>query len=212
MTISGLHPGAKHDEIQAQEAARRLLETGRFEYARIYSRSAPGAAMDIKIVCTPKFAPGGAAGATGRGDAAPGVAASVNGVPILTERVSELFAPRERASRATYTGEELNKRLSDGRQEALKDLIDRELLLQECARREFVIPEDIIDDRLATIVREEFGGDHAAFIAVLNKHGYTEEHFRRAERDKIVVQAVRFNAGQEFIERLRKEQRPIPTE
>ena len=212
VAISGLCPGAKYDERQAQEAARRLLATGRYEYARVYSQSAPGAAMDIKIVCTPKFASGGTAGASDRGDAVPSVAASVNGVPILNRSVRDLFGPRERNLRTVFTGEELNKQLGDGRRKALDDLIDRELLIQEFARREYVIPEDMVDERIATIVREDFNGDHAAFITTLNKQNYTEERFRQAERDKIVVQAMRYSATRDIIEREKKEHRSFPEE
>jgi peptidyl-prolyl cis-trans isomerase SurA len=49
----------------------------------------------------------------------------------------------------------------------------------------------VIDDRVQTIIREEFGGDRAAFIRTLQAQGYTLTRFKEIERDKIIVQAMR---------------------
>ncbi len=138
------------------------------------------------------------------GQAAPdvvdGVAALVNNDVITFSQVRELVGPRERSLRNTYTGDELVKKVRDARQGALNDLIDRQLILQEFKKKEFAIPTHMIDERVDTIIREDFGGDRQAFVRTLQAQGFTLTKFREAERDKIIVQAMRFqNASPDFI-------------
>ena len=143
--ISGLHKGMKFDDLQAKEAARRLLASGRFEYVRVYNKGASGSGIRVEVAYTPKLVPTDRDETTGQPNrgiptAAPGVAASVNAVPILVEAVDNLSAPRARALRTKQSGGELAKQLSDLWQGALQDLIDRELILQEFARRRRSLP------------------------------------------------------------------------
>ncbi len=129
-----------------------------------------------------------------------GVAALVNNDVITFSQVRDLVGPRERSLRNNYTGEELVKKVRDARQGALNDLIDRQLILQEFKKKEFAIPSHMIDERIDTIIREDFGGDRQAFVRTLQAQGYTMTKFREAERDKVIVQAMRYqNASPDFI-------------
>ena len=133
-------------------------------------------------------------------DVVDGVAALVNNDVITFSDVRELVGPRERALRSSYSGQELVDKVREARKGALQDLIDRQLILQEFKKKEFNIPEHIIDDRITEIVRSEFGGDREAFIRTLQAQGYTMTKFRDAERDKIIVQAMRYqNVKSDFI-------------
>ncbi len=120
-----------------------------------------------------------------------GIAAVVNGEVITYSQVRELIGTRERALRDAYSGEELENKIKETRLAALKDLIDRQLILQEFKGKELNIPDYLIDDRVKTIVREEFGGDRAAFVRTLKSQGYTVTKFKEVEKDKIIVQAMR---------------------
>jgi peptidyl-prolyl cis-trans isomerase SurA len=53
------------------------------------------------------------------------------------------------------------------------------------------IPDYVVDDRVQTIIREEFGGERAAFIRTLQAQGYTLTRFKEIEKEKIIVQAMR---------------------
>ena len=53
------------------------------------------------------------------------------------------------------------------------------------------IPDYVVDDRVQTIIREEFGGDRSAFVRTLQAQGYTMTRFKEVEREKIIVQALR---------------------
>ncbi len=126
-------------------------------------------------------------------DVVDGVAAVVNGDVITFSQVREVVAARERALRAQFNGAELSAKIKEARLGALKDLIDRQLIIQEFKKKEFQIPNRFVEDRLQTIIREEFGGDRQAFVRTLQAQGYTLNKFRDMERDKIIVLAMRSN-------------------
>jgi peptidyl-prolyl cis-trans isomerase SurA len=123
-----------------------------------------------------------------------GVAAIVNNDVITISQVRELVGARERALREAYSGPDLIEKVKEMRLAALKDLVDRQLILQEfrsMQEKGANIPDYVIDDRMQTIIRQEFGGDRAAFIRTLQAQGYTLTRFREIEREKIIVQAMR---------------------
>lgn len=123
-----------------------------------------------------------------------GIAAIVNNEVITISQVRELAGSRERAIREAYRGTELQDKLKEMRLSALKDLIDRQLILQEFKKLQEKganIPDYVVDDRVQTIIREEFGGDRSAFVRTLQAQGYTLTRFKEIEKEKIVVQALR---------------------
>ena len=122
-----------------------------------------------------------------------GLAAVVNSDVITFSQVRELVAAREDALRHTYAGDpkELQQKIMETRMAAVNDLIDRQLILQEFKKNKYNIPEYVVDDRVQTIIREQFGGNRAAFIRTLDAQGYTLDHYREIEQDKIIVQAMR---------------------
>lgn len=129
-----------------------------------------------------------------------GVAAIVNGDVVTISQLRELTGAREMALREMFTGEELAAKVKEMRQAAIKDLIDRQLILQEYRKKEFAIPEYVIEDRVQSIIRQEFGGDRASFVRTLQAQGYTMTRFKEMEREKIIVQAMRqANVKEDFV-------------
>ncbi|MBV8641271.1 MAG: SurA N-terminal domain-containing protein, partial [Verrucomicrobia bacterium] len=122
-----------------------------------------------------------------------GVAAVVNGDVITFSQVQEVSGPRERTLRETYTGQELIDKIKEARLAALSDLIDRQLIVQEFKKKEYSLPEYVVDDQIQSIIKEEFAGDRQAFMRTLNAQGYTMSKFREAQRDKVIVGAMRQN-------------------
>ena len=114
-----------------------------------------------------------------------GIAAVVNGDVVTFSQVRELVAAREKSASEIYQGEELQKKIQEMRRQAIQDLIDRSLILQEFKKKEFNIPSYIVDDSIQRIIRQEFGGDRTAFIKTLQAQGYTMARFRETEREKI---------------------------
>ena len=120
-----------------------------------------------------------------------GIAAVVNGEVITFSQVRGLSAPEERALRQQYSGQELAKKLTELRQLALKDLIDRRLIIQAFKKESYEIPDHIVDQRVNQIIRESFGGDRNTFVKTLEAQNYTLGEFKQKEMEKIIVGAMK---------------------
>jgi parvulin-like peptidyl-prolyl isomerase len=123
-----------------------------------------------------------------------GLAAVVNNSPVTFSQVRELVSAREKAAAEQFQGAELNEKIKQIRTEAIGELIDRQLILQYFKEKGFQLPPYLIEDRIATVIREEHKGDRAAFARKLASFGYTIERFRKEEMEKIIVQSMRQQA------------------
>jgi len=120
-----------------------------------------------------------------------GIAAIVNGEIITYSQVRGLVGPRERLLQSQFKGEELAKQLKAAREAALKDLIDRELIVQSFKKEKFELPDHFVDERVNDIIRDNFGGDRQTFIKTLQAQNYSLSEFKKHEKDSIIVQAMR---------------------
>src|SRR4030095_12141012 len=77
-----------------------------------------------------------------------GIAAVVNGDVITYSQVRSLSEPREKLLRSQYTGHELEKQLREARELALKDLVDRRLVIQAFKKENYQIPDHFVDQRV----------------------------------------------------------------
>ena len=123
-----------------------------------------------------------------------GIAAVVNSNVITYGQVRELLMFRQRSLNEVYQGEELKAKMKESQDAALKDLVDRQIIIDEFKTQGFQIPDYVIEDRIQTIIREEFGGDRTAFVRTLKAQGFSMSRFREIEREKIIVQAMRQRA------------------
>jgi len=120
-----------------------------------------------------------------------GIAAIVNGDVITYSQVRALSAPREKLLRQQFTGKDLESKLIELRQLALKDLIDRRLVIQAFKKESYQIPDHIVDQRVHDIIRESFGGDRNTFIKTLEAQNYSLGEFKEKEMERIMVAAMR---------------------
>jgi peptidyl-prolyl cis-trans isomerase SurA len=120
-----------------------------------------------------------------------GIAAVVNGEVITYSQVRALSAPEERLLRQQYTGQDLAKKLTELRQMALKDLIDRRLIIQAFKKESYEIPDHLVDQKVQEIIREAFGGDRNTFVKTLEAQNYTLGEFKQKEMEKFIVGAMR---------------------
>lgn len=123
-----------------------------------------------------------------------GLAAVVNNQPVTFSQVRELVGARERAAAEQFQGAELGEQIKKIRVEAIDELINRQLILQYFKEKGYQLPSYLIEDRIATIIREEHNGSRAAFARKLASFGLTIERFRKDEMDKIIVQSMRQQA------------------
>ncbi len=120
-----------------------------------------------------------------------GVAAVVNGDVITYSQVRFLVQPREKLLRSQYHDQELVNKIKEAREAALKDLIDRELIIQAFKKDSYQIPDHFVEERMHEIIRESFGGDRNTFIKTLEAQNYTLGEFKKMESEKMIVQAMR---------------------
>ena len=120
-----------------------------------------------------------------------GVAAIVNGEVITYSQVRGLVGPREKLLRSQFSGDELVAKIKEARAAALKDLIDRQLILQAFRKENFQIPDHFVEERMQEIMQENFGGDRNAFIKTLEAQNFTLGEFKKMEMEKMIVQAMR---------------------
>ena len=120
-----------------------------------------------------------------------GIAAVVNSDVITFSQVRVLSAPKERLLRSQYQGEQLIPKIKEARAAALKDLIDRQLVIQAFKKEAYQIPDHYVDRQVHGIIDESFGGDRNTFIKTLQAQNYTLGEFKKLETDKMVVQAMR---------------------
>src|SRR5881398_189543 len=120
-----------------------------------------------------------------------GMAAIVNGDVITYSQVRQLSAPREKLLRSQLSGQDLENKLKEVRQLALKDLIDRRLIIQAFKKESYQIPDHVVDQRVHDIIRESFGGDRNTFVKTLEAQNYSLGEFKEKEMERIIVQAMR---------------------
>jgi parvulin-like peptidyl-prolyl isomerase len=130
---------------------------------------------------------GGAGTATAQRVRVDGFAARVNAQVITVGEVRREMDPEVQRLRLRYDGAELDARLDDAFERALRDLMERALLAAEFDRRELALPERAVEMEIGRIVAEVFGGSRGAFIEALADEGMTVARFR--ERNRMELKA-----------------------
>src|SRR5205807_674035 len=120
-----------------------------------------------------------------------GIAAVVNDDVITFSQVRDLSAPKERLLHSQFQGEELLAKIKEARAAALKDLIDRQLIIQAFKKESYQIPDFFLDQRVRQIIDENFGGDRNTFIKTLQAQNYSLGEFKKLESERMIVQAMR---------------------
>ena len=84
---------------------------------------------------------------------------------ITYSQVRQLVAPREKLLRQQLTGDALVKAVKEAREAALKDLIDRQLIIQAFKKEQFQIPDHFIDQRMQESMADVLAGEEPPRIA-----------------------------------------------
>ncbi len=77
-----------------------------------------------------------------------------------------------------------------GGKEALEQLIAKELIIQEADKNELTISEEELEEEIAGIIDESFGGSYEDFLSALNLYGLNEEDFREDARLNLLVRKL----------------------
>jgi peptidyl-prolyl cis-trans isomerase SurA len=124
------------------------------------------------------------------------IVAVVNDDVITFSQMRELEGSQEEAITKEFAGQPdvLKDKVVQLREEAVNELIDRQLILQEFKKMEAKganIPDYVLEGHIQTIIRGSFNGDRGAFIRTLDAQGFTLAKYKQMELDKIIVDAMR---------------------
>lgn len=120
-----------------------------------------------------------------------GVAAVVNDRVITFSQVRKEVDPTEAQYREIYSGVELVEKVKEARLSALKSLIERELIIQEFNSKGYFIPDNVIEERIRRIVKDQYEGDRGALVRTLQANGMTVSGFKEQVRNNIILGAMR---------------------
>ena len=121
-----------------------------------------------------------------------GIAAVVNRNVVTVSEVREAMHNRERAALENHSGIEHQEKLPQSLKNlVIRELIDRQLILQEFRKREFVIPPGVVEGQIRRIICDNFNGDRAALVRTLWAQCCTLNQLEEIEMDKIAVLAMR---------------------
>jgi len=122
-----------------------------------------------------------------------GVAATVNGMVITRKEVAVLLAPRMAVIKSKYPrgGEAAEKEFTQAQSEVLDQLIENKIILSTIKEKGASIPDYIVDQEVERIVNELYNGDESAFRKTLVESGATMRSYKKAQNEKILVQAMK---------------------
>lgn len=122
-----------------------------------------------------------------------GLRAVVNDTVITDYQVRSTAGHALELLRLRYANrpEEFQKQAADTLQNALEQLVERQLIVREFKTSGYNLPETFIDEAVEERIRRDFGGDRVAFLKTLQAEGMTIEKWKRQIREQFIVRAMR---------------------
>jgi len=128
-----------------------------------------------------------------------GIAAVVNDRVITFSEILGEVEPLERQFRELYSGLELMEKLREARLNALKSLIERELIIHEFTESGFFFPESMVEEDIRRHIEERYEGDRRAFIRTLQANGISLSSFKERRLEDRMVMAMRGREVQQAV-------------
>jgi peptidyl-prolyl cis-trans isomerase SurA len=130
-------------------------------------------------------------------DVVDGPAAVVNGHVVTLSQVRRLTEEKEQSVREKYNCEAPREKLEKIPGQALNELIDERLILEEFEKLTMkgnLVPH-VLDDRVDAVIdkliREEYAGNRVALVRKLDAEGLTFDAFRQEQKDKVIVEMMK---------------------
>lgn len=137
------------------------------------------------------FAAFGALLATAQAQVIDGVAAVVNEEVITYSEVKRLVEPTEGQLRSAFSGLDLIEKVKEARLNTLKSLVERALIIQSFDKEGYYLPDNVVEDRVTEVIKQQYGGDRNTLIRTLQATGTSMANFKKELREQIVVSAMR---------------------
>ena len=128
-----------------------------------------------------------------------GVAAIVNDKVITYSEVRQFVQPVVQQLRRNFTGQDLIEQVRKAQMDALNQLIERALIIQEFNEKSYKIPETVIDQQINDIIAADYGGNRAVFVKTLEAENLTLSQYRDQMRERVIIQAMRGHKTQQTI-------------
>ena len=116
------------------------------------------------------------------------ILASVNGVPVSLQDVLPLTRAEEFRIFSSCVGEELQKRILEIRRRATDELIDRKLILEDYAGKNFELSDKDIESALDDMAEKSGLRSRTEFRDALRKQGTDIEDVKKNIRESMIVQ------------------------
>ncbi len=128
-------------------------------------------------------------GSFARGDLVDGIAAIVNQDIITFTDVKNMVGQTEDSLRKAYSpgDPQLGEKIQQAYKEALDQLIERQLIIQQFNSKGGKVPETLIEEEIQQTIDDQYGHDRSVFIKTLEALGLDLETYKERIRDKIVV-------------------------
>jgi peptidyl-prolyl cis-trans isomerase SurA len=122
-----------------------------------------------------------------------GIAAVVNEDIITYTDVKNLIGNRIDSLKKMYASSDpkLLEEIQQTQKEALDELVERRLIIQEFNTKGGHIPETYLEEEIQRIIEEQYGRDRSVFIKTLEAHGLNLEAYKDQIRDKLIVGYMR---------------------
>ena len=126
---------------------------------------------------------------TATADLVDGIAAVVNDDIITFTDVKDIVGQTEETLRKMYYADDptLVKKLHEAQQEALDQLIERRLIIQQFNTKGGRVPDRLIEEDIQSTIDEQYGRDRSVFIKTLEALGLNLETYKERVRDKVIV-------------------------
>jgi peptidyl-prolyl cis-trans isomerase SurA len=139
------------------------------------------------------------AGASLAAEIIDGVAAIVNDKVITYSEVRGFVQPVAQQLRRNFSGQDLVDQVRKAEMDALDQLIERALIIQEFKEKGYKIPETAIEQQVNDIISSDYGGNRAAFVKTLEAENLTLSQYREQVRERVIIQAMRSHKTQQTI-------------
>jgi parvulin-like peptidyl-prolyl isomerase len=128
-----------------------------------------------------------------------GVAAIVNDKVITYSEVRSFVQPVAQQLRRNFSGQDLVDQVRKAEMDALNQLIERALIIQEFKEKGYKIPETVIEQQINDIISSDYGGNRAAFVKTLEAENLTLSQYRDQVRERVIIQAMRGHKTQQSV-------------
>ena len=118
------------------------------------------------------------------------ILASVNGVPVSLQDILPMTRAEEFRVFSAYTGKELQKRILEIRRKAVDELINRKLILEDYAGKNFELADREIENALDDMAERSGIRSRSEFRDTLRRQGSSIEEVRKKIRETMIVQMM----------------------